>query len=68
MGTEIDMNKFMQQFEDMIVIKTMTSICPDEETKKFIKGTLEVFLNNGVSSITAMKILMELSKKFNEGV
>ena len=68
MDMEIDMNKFMQQLEDMVVVKAMTSVCPDEKTKKFIRGTLEVFLNNGVSAITTMKMLTELSKKFNEGV
>ena len=68
MDMEIDMNKFMQQLEDMVVVKAMTSVCPDEKTKKFIRGTLEVFLNNGVSAITTMKILTELSQKFNEGV
>lgn len=70
MDIGIDMNKFAQQMEDYLVTKVMSELAPDEKSKKLITDVANIFINNGVPAITAMKIMKDLSeytKNLNKG-
>ena len=70
MDIGIDMNKFVQQMEDYVVTKLLSELAPDEKSKKLITDIANIFINNGVPAITAMKImndLAEYTKKLNKG-
>ena len=62
MDIGIDMNKFAQQMEDYVVTKVMSDLAPDKESKKLITDVANIFVNNGVPAITAMKIMKVLSE------
>ena len=66
----IDMNQFAQQMEDYLVTKVISELAPDKESKKLITDLANIFINNGVPAITAMKImndLAEYTKNLNKG-
>ena len=70
MDIGIDMNKFVQQMEDYVVTKLLSELAPDKESKKLITDIANIFINNGVPAITAMKImndLAEYTKNLNKG-
>ena len=70
MDIGIDMNQFAQQMEDYLVTKVMSELAPDEKSKKLITDVANIFINNGVPAITAMKImndLAEYAKILNKG-
>lgn len=70
MDIGIDMNQFAQQMEDYLVTKVMSELAPDEKSKKLITDVANIFINNGVPAITAMKIMKDLSeytKNLNKG-
>ena len=70
MDIGIDMNKFVQQMEDYVVTKLLSELAPDKESKKLITDIANIFINNGVPAITAMKImndLAEYNKNLNKG-
>ena len=70
MDIGIDMNKFAQQMEDYVVTKVMSELVPDKESKKLITDITNIFVNNGVPAITAMKIMKDLAeytKNLNKG-
>lgn len=70
MDIGIDMNKFAQQMEDCVVTKVLSELAPDKESKKLITDITNIFVNNGVPAITAMKImndLAEYTKNLNKG-
>lgn len=70
MDIGIDMNKFVQQMEDYAVTKLLSELAPDEKSKKLITDIANIFINNGVPAITAMKImndLAEYTKNLNKG-
>ena len=70
MDIGIDMNKFAQQMEDYVVTKLLSELAPDEKSKKLITDIANIFINNGVPAITAMKImndLAEYTKNLNKG-
>ena len=70
MDIGIDMNKFVQQMEDYVVTKLLSELAPDEKSKKLITDIANIFINNGVPAITAMKImndLAEYTKNLNKG-
>jgi len=60
----------IQQLKDMAMIDLMTSLAPDDKTKKLIGETMAIFVKNGIPVDIAMKIVTELgdifSKKENE--
>jgi len=60
----------IQQLKDMAMIDLMTSLAPDDKTKKLIGETMAIFVKNGIPVDVAMKIVTELgdifSKKENE--
>lgn len=62
MDIGIDMNKFAQQMEDYVVTKLLSELAPDKESKKLITDITNIFTNNGVPAITAMKIMNDLGK------
>ena len=70
MDIGIDMNQFAQQMEDYLVTKVVSELAPDKESKKIITDITNIFINNGVPAITAMKImndLIEYAKNLNKG-
>ena len=70
MDIGIDMNKFAQQMEDYVVTKVMSELAPDKESKKLITDITNIFVNNGVPAIAAMKIMKDLAeytKNLNKG-
>lgn len=70
MDIGIDMNKFTQQIEDYVITKLLSELAPDKESKKFITDIMNIFINNGVPAITAMKIMTDLTeyaKNLNKG-
>lgn len=70
MDIGIGMNKFAQQMEDYVVTKVMSELAPDKESKKLITDITNIFINNGVPAITAMKIMKDLAeytKNLNKG-
>ena len=70
MDIGIDMNKFTQQIEDYVITKLLSELAPDKESKKFITDIMNIFINNGVPAITAMKIMKDLAectKNLNKG-
>ena len=70
MDIGVDMNQFAQQMEDYVVTKVMSELAPDEKSKKLITDVANIFINNGVPAITAMKImndLAEYAKILNKG-
>lgn len=60
MDYKFDYKAAMQQLEDAIIINFMSSLAPDDETKKIIREAMTVFVKNGVPVDTAMKIVIEL--------
>ena len=70
MDIGVDINQFAQQMEDYLVTKVMSELAPDKESKKLITDVTNIFVNNGVPAITAMKIMKDLSeytKNLNKG-
>ena len=65
MEFKFDYQATMQQLKDMIAIDFMASLAPDEKTKKSIYEIMGVFVKNGVSVETAMKIISEFGDMFN---
>lgn len=65
MEFKFDYQAAMQQLKDMIAIDFMASLAPDEKTKKSIYEIMGVFVKNGVSVETAMKIISEFGDMFN---
>lgn len=65
MEFKFDYQAAMQQLKDMIAIDFMASLAPDEKTKKSIYEVMGVFVKNGVSVETAMKIISEFGDMFN---
>ena len=70
MDIGVDINQFAQQMEDYLVTKVMSELAPDKESKKFVTDVTNIFVNNGVPAITAMKIMKDLAdytKNLNKG-
>ena len=70
MDIGVDINQFAQQMEDYVVTKVVSELAPDKESKKVIIDTTNIFIDNGVPAITAMKIindLAEYAKNLNKG-
>ena len=65
MEFKFDYQAAMQQLKDMVAIDFMASLAPDEKTKKSIYEIMGVFVKNGVSVETAMKIISEFRDMFN---
>ena len=65
MEFKFDYQAAMQQLKDMVAIDFMASLAPDEKTKKSIYEIMGVFVKNGVSVETAMKIISEFGNMFN---
>ena len=65
MEFKFDYQAAMQQLKDMVAIDFMVSLAPDEKTKKSIYEAMGVFVKNGVSVETAMKIISEFGDMFN---
>lgn len=65
MEFKFDYQAAMQQLKDMIAIDFMASLAPDEKTKKSVYEVMGVFVKNGVSVETAMKIISEFGDMFN---
>lgn len=65
MEFKFDYQAAMQQLKDMVAIDFMASLAPDEKTKKSIYEVMGVFVKNGVSVETAMKIISEFGDMFN---
>lgn len=65
MEFKFDYQAAIQQLKDMIAIDFMASLAPDEKTKKSIYEVMGVFVKNGVSVETAMKIISEFGDMFN---
>lgn len=61
MDYKFDYQAAVQQFKDMVAIDVLSSLAPDDETKKIIREAMTVFVKNGVPVDTAMKIVIELS-------
>ena len=59
MEFKFDYQAAMQQLKDMIAIDFMASLAPDEKTKKSIYEVMGIFVKNGVSVETAMKIISD---------
>ena len=65
MEFKFDYQAAMQQLKDMVAIDFMASLAPDEKTKKSVYEIMGVFVKNGVSVATAMKIISEFGDMFN---
>ena len=65
MEFKFDYQAAMQQLKDMVAIDFMASLAPDEKTKKSVYEILGVFVKNGVSVETAVKIISEFGDMFN---
>ena len=65
MEFKFDYQAAIQQLKDMVAIDFMASLAPDEKTKKSIYEVMGVFVKNGVSVETAMKIISEFGDMFN---
>ena len=65
MEFKFDYQAAIQQLKDMVAIDFMASLAPDEKTKKSIYEIMGVFVKNGVSVETAMKIISEFGDMFN---
>ena len=65
MEFKFDYQAAMQQLKDMVAIDFIASLAPDEKTKKSIYEIMGVFVKNGVSVETAMKIISEFGDMFN---
>ena len=65
MEFKFDYQAAMQQLKDMVAIDFMASLAPDEKTKKSVYEILGVFVKNGVSVETAVKIISEFGDMLN---
>lgn len=65
MEFKFDYQAAMQQLKDMVAIDFVASLAPDEKTKKSVYEIMGVFVKNGVSVETAMKIISEFGDMFN---
>lgn len=59
-GFKVDYGAMMQQIKDHVAIELLASMSPTEEDAKRVVAIMEVFVKNGVSVETAMKIMTEL--------
>lgn len=65
MEFKFDYQAAIQQLKDMVAIDFMASLAPDDKTKKSVYEIMGVFVKNGVSVETAMKIISEFGDMFN---
>ena len=65
MEFKFDYQAAIQQLKDMVAIDFMASLAPDEKTKKSVYEILGVFVKNGVSVETAVKIISEFGDMLN---
>ena len=65
MEFKFDYQAAIQQLKDMVAIDFMASLAPDEKTKKSVYEIMGVFVKNGVSVETAMKIISEFGDMLN---
>ena len=65
MEFKFDYQAAIQQLKEMVAIDFMASLAPDEKTKKSVYEIMGVFVKNGVSVETAMKIISEFGDMFN---
>lgn len=66
MDYKFDYQAAIQQFKDMVVIDFMTSLAPDDKTKRIIGEAMSIFVKNGISADVAMKIIIELGNILNK--
>ena len=65
MEFKFDYQAAIPQLKDMIAIDFLASLAPDEKTKKSVYVIMGIFVKNGVSVETAMKIISEFGDMFN---
>lgn len=66
MDYKFDYQAAIQQFKDMVVIDFMTSLAPDDKTKRIIGEAMSIFVKNGITADVAMKIIIELGNILNK--
>lgn len=66
MDYKFDYQAAIQQFKDMVVIDFMTSLAPDDKTKRIIGEAMSIFVKNGIPADVAMKIIIELGNILNK--
>ena len=57
---QIDYKAFIQQLENHVALKMLTTLTPDKSVANQLVDIMGVFIQNGVSVEKAVKILSEL--------
>lgn len=63
---KIDYHSIIQQITDKVVIELMSSIMPDEKSRKLVQAMATVHRMYGIDAATSMKIMMEIGTIFME--
>lgn len=66
----IDFEAIMKMAIDKALIETMSSLMPDDKTRKLLIGILNIHRKYGIDAMTSIKILQELAdlmKEDNDG-
>ena len=62
----IDYGGLINQIADKIITEFMSSLMPDEKTRKILLGTLAIHRKYGIDAATSIKILQELAELTKE--
>ena len=61
----IDYSGLIQQMADKVVADFMTSLAPDEETRRVMAGLFAIHRKYGIDAATTLKIVMDLAELMN---
>lgn len=66
----IDFEAIMKMAIDKALIETMSSLMPDDKTRKLMLGILNIHRKYGIDAVTSIKIIQdiaEFTKEDNDG-
>lgn len=62
----IDFEAIMKMAIDKALVETISSLMPDEKTKKMLLGILSIHRKYGIDAPTSIKILQDLAELMKE--
>lgn len=63
---KIDYQGIIQQVTDRVVVDLMSSLMPDEKSRKLVAAMAAVHRKYGIDAATSMRIMMEVGTIFME--
>ena len=63
---KIDYQGIVQQIADKVIVEFISSLMPDEKTKKLMLAMVAVHRKYGIDASTSLKILMDYAELIKE--